>query len=446
MQRVRGEGIEAILVRKVGGSFIVNIIGTAGALGLQVLLARTMGATNFGQYIYVSTWVNLLVYFGKFGFDTASLRFLPEYYSTNQWNLLRGFVSGSTRVVIVMSVFLGIGSICFVWVFRDCMEPGVSVVFYISSALLPLSAYLILQCSFLQAFRHVVASSASQVIIRTLLMGLTIIVLAWGFRIEVLAQYAMLANVLTTALTILIVAALMRSILPREYFLGERQQKHVAWFKVAFPMLLITFFDMVLNQADIILVGSLLNTRESGVYSAASRLSTIVPYAILLVNIILAPLIAQLYAEKKFTQLQHMMTRVAWGSLTASVPLFIGIIVGSRSLLGLFGSEFQSGSNVLIILAFGRLFIALTGSSGYLMSMSGFQTKAALILGIAAVLNVVLNVILIPYFGIEGAAVSYSIPAAMWCIAMTVSGYRLTGINPTVFSSIKKLRMYSEFK
>jgi O-antigen/teichoic acid export membrane protein len=199
-------------------------------------------------------------------------------------------------------------------------------------------------------------------------------------------------------------------------------------------MLLITAFDLILNQADIIMVGSMLTTKEAGLYSAASRLSTIVPFSIAMVNSVAAPLISQLYSQGRLQQLQKMIIIVAWGSLIVSVPLCLIIILGAKLFLGIYGPEFISGTIALSILAIGRLFVALTGSAGYLMSMSGFQKQAAIVLGIAAAANIGLNVILIPAFGIEGAAISFSVTSAFWCITLAVYGYRLTGINPTVFT------------
>jgi O-antigen/teichoic acid export membrane protein len=188
----------------------------------------------------------------------------------------------------------------------------------------------------------------------------------------------------------------------------------------------------LLNQTDVLIVGSLQNTTEAGVYSAAAKITLLIPMVIIFVNTITAPAIAQLHATGQTVHLQRMLTRVAWGSTVISTPLCMGIVVCSRWLLGLFGPQFESGQVALIILTIGRLVVACTGSVGYLMSMTNHQREAATILGATAVFNIVLCGVLVPMLGIEGAALSTTISMALWSVTMVIAAYRLTGINATV--------------
>jgi len=135
-----------------------------------------------------------------------------------------------------------------------------------------------------------------------------------------------------------------------------------------------------------------------------------------------------------------MTTRVAWGSVVVSMPLFLVVVTVPQNLLRVFGSEFIGGTEALVILACGRLVIALTGSAGYLMSMSDHQKRAAYILGLTAMLDVALCAGLVPRFGIEGAATASTATSVVWCVAMVVDARRMTGISATIvdFQRLRK--------
>lgn len=438
--RFAGSSTEAALTRTVGGAFIVNILGIGVSFLLQILLARLLGVQDFGQYALVLTWISLLLLVAKLGLDTATLRFLPEYSAKGQWALLRGFERRSTQAALAMSLAMAGGVVAAVLMLNHRLEPGLAPAFYVGSLLLPAVTYLSLQGAHLQAFHQVIWSQTSQNLVRPLLLmaGLTLFGLI--LELPLSAARAMELSLIVTLLTIAGMALLKRRLLPYIFFQGERNYHDGMWTGVAIPMLFITSFNMILNQADIIMVGSLLSTREAGIYAAVSRIASLIPFAIVLVNTITSPLIAELYSQRRLHDMQRMMTRVAWGSMLVSAPLCLGIVVTAPYLLGLFGPDFISGSTSLAILAFSRLMIALTGSVGYLMSMTGHHKPAATILGVGAILNIVLDIILIPPFGIEGAAVASVITTTLWCIAMVLYAQRHIGINATVFPPLNPKR------
>ena len=93
---------------------------------------------------------------------------------------------------------------------------------------------------------------------------------------------------------------------------------------------------------------------------------------------------------------------VFWGSLAACLV----ILAAGRMLLWLFGAKFVAGHHLMLILAVGLLARAALGPVERLLSMLGEQRICAMIYAIAFVLNIVLCVVLIPWIGVEGAAVS----------------------------------------
>jgi O-antigen/teichoic acid export membrane protein len=87
----------------------------------------------------------------------------------------------------------------------------------------------------------------------------------------------------------------------------------------------------------------------------------------------------------------------------------------------------------LLILAGGQLINALAGSVGLLMAMTGHQVESSIVLAVSAGLNVGLNYLLIPRYGLVGAALATGISTVVWNVTLAVRVRRLLGVRSTAF-------------
>lgn len=430
--KVRNDGYAAILLHKLSGAFIVNVTGTALALGLQLLLTRMLGLEGFGHYIYALTWINLCVLMAKLGLDTAALRYIPEYTARSQWGLLKGFLRSSGQAALIASVLIAVIISVIVSLVDERIDAGLSSVLYLSCLLLPLSAFLIVRGAHLQAFKHIVFAQAPQVIIRPLLLALGLIIVSPFTTLYGAADIAMILNMGATIAAIGVMFVAARSVYPCELNNYKPEYRIASWGRVAFSMMFITSFSLVLNQADLIMVGTMISTTDAGIYAIASRVATLLTFGITLVNSIAAPLMSQYYAQGDIPQLQRMLTYVAWGSFFFATPLCVGVILWNNEILSIFGAGFVGGAGALAILAVGRWVNALTGAAGYLLAMSGHEKQAAYILGGNALLNIILNALLIPNYGIDGAAIATLITTVSWSLIMLAYGKKYLGVNASL--------------
>jgi O-antigen/teichoic acid export membrane protein len=116
-------------------------------------------------------------------------------------------------------------------------------------------------------------------------------------------------------------------------------------------------------------------------------------------------------------------------NVAVSVPILFCIIIFSTYLLSFFGSDYIIAKNALIILASSQLFNSISGPSAIFLNMTGRQKSLNIILIIALLINVTLNVILIPILGMIGAALSTAISLILWKIAASALVYSLDNIK-----------------
>jgi O-antigen/teichoic acid export membrane protein len=162
---------------------------------------------------------------------------------------------------------------------------------------------------------------------------------------------------------------------------------------------------------DTLLLG-VFGNGDVGVYNVATRLVTIAIFVLAPINASLGPHIAYLYHQERMTEVRRIYRASTGWVVRLSLPAFVALLVFPGDLLRLFGGDFAAGAAVTMILALGQLVNAATGPCGTLLNMSGrvavnmYDNLAALLL------NVLLNLWLIPAYGIIGAAAAWAVSLA----------------------------------
>ena len=158
-QGLKGESIAARLLRGAGVTFFISITGTALGAIVQVILARLVGATIYGQYIYVWSWLTILATLCIVGMDITIMRFAASYNGQQTWGLLRGFLRytyGCTAAALVMSSL--ITAVVVIWILP--LDAALRQTFIVACLALPAAGFLNVVSRNLLAFEHVWMASA----------------------------------------------------------------------------------------------------------------------------------------------------------------------------------------------------------------------------------------------------------------------------------------------
>ncbi len=428
-----GADVRAIVARSAGGAFAVNLAGLGLGFALHVLLSRTLGVDHYGVYVYVLSWMTILALVATMGLDTALLRFVAAYAAGQEWGLLRGILGTGAGAAALASVLLAALGGAAVWGLQASLGSRLVETFWVGLALLPILVLLQLCAPVLRASARIVLALVLENILRRGLLAALIVLaflaLGWPAR----APTAMALNLLAATAALVVGAWWVRRSMPPELAGVAPAYRRREWFAVAAPLLLISGSLVVLNQTDTVMIGAILGTREAGIYTAAARIALLVLLGLTAVNAIAAPMIARLHATGKRAELQRMVTFCARAVLAVSLPAAALVMVWGEQVLAAFGPAFGEGLTALRILAAGQLVNAAAGSVGFLMTMTGHQRQAAMLLGAAAALNVLLNALLIPPFGIEGAAAATATTIVLWNVALFAYVRRKLGIDASPF-------------
>ena len=168
----------------------------------------------------------------------------------------------------------------------------------------------------------------------------------------------------------------------------------------------------VLLEPPFNIVGGGLASVKYDSVSQAQRIAFLLGMPLIAINSIVSPMLAAFHRDDDMASIE----RVARGSAKLAglvcLPLVAALVLLPAPLLSVIGEEFRSGASVLAILAIGQYVNVATGSVSAVMMMSGHERMHRNITTGAGVVNVVLCVVLIPLFGILGAAIATAIAMA----------------------------------
>jgi O-antigen/teichoic acid export membrane protein len=202
------------------------------------------------------------------------------------------------------------------------------------------------------------------------------------------------------------------------------------------PRAVASVCQMGLIWLDVLLVGYFVSLPMAGVYGVASRYLVIITYTLIAVGGTIAPQVSRLLTLGKLDDFRRLyQTATSW-IMAIAWPCALMLAIFSPFLMRIFGKGFVVGHTALTILALTMLFVAATGNNLGILVVSG-RTRTSLWIGMLALgLNVGLNLWLIPFIGINGAAIA-------WAISLVVSNslislvlyrsYRLHPFSPAFF-------------
>jgi O-antigen/teichoic acid export membrane protein len=212
------------------------------------------------------------------------------------------------------------------------------------------------------------------------------------------------------------------------------------WIKAALPLLLVSGFIVILQQADIVMVGAILGDRAAGLYGAAAKTASLVGLILIGVNAIGAPMLSALFAQDRHEDLQQLASAIAAWAFWPSCLLSIVLAACAPLVLTTFGPAFASAEWQLRVLLVGQIVNAAAGSVGWLMLLSGRQNVAAWVYGWVALIHVVLLAVVIPVFGTVGAAAATTLTMSLWNVWLHAAVVRELNIHPSIVFNLRSAR------
>ena len=423
----------AIMGRLARGSvlaFGTYIAGAALTYLSQLVIARLVGATSYGLYAYVLAWMTILAYVATLGFDVSLLRLIPSYRAAGKWDLVRGVLRYAECRGAAASCAIVLAGGLILWFFGYLLPAEQVLTFGFGLALVPIWSMLWVSSSAVRAFGGVVAALAPDRIVRDggLVVVLGLLTL-WSGR-EFDASAVMLFTVTCSLVGLIIVRVALRYWRPGAVANAVPKYAAAAWRATVFPLALISVAETLLNRSGVVLLGWSGQTMAAGIYALAFNLSMTVTLPRTAVNALFAPLVSELSVRGDRAALQFVVTRTALWTLVSGLCIALPLMMLAEPLLSWFGPDFTRAATAMRILLVSQIVAAGFGPQMFLMTMTGNERIAAVLLSGSAILNGAFGWLLIGGMGLTGAAIATTATLIVWNVAMAVFVWRGLGLVP----------------
>ncbi len=399
-------------------TFISRVLAVFCGLASNLIIAKYYGAELLGIVALITSLLKVSGVFTSIGLNTALLRLIPEQLSKNSLSEARVLFFKSVKIVILVGSIVSL----FIWFFTPEIVEGIykddSLTQWFSIAAILITALSIssLNLSGIRALKKVKLFAAMQVVQPVLNLLLLILLTLWFFEQNnpvYIYFISICSSFIISSFVIIKCFNLGNGNLNEEH---DLKLSYFSLIKLSWPMCLTSAMWVLMSQIDMIMIGSLLTKESVGVYAVVMKLGMFVNFVLASINTVLAPKFSELFYQNRMESLVKIAKKSSKLIFITTSPLIFILIMFGESILSFFGDEFLIGYTALIFIALGQFVNSVCGSVGYFMNMTGRQNTFNRIVLCGLLCNILFNALLIPEYGINGAAVASFMSACLWNI------------------------------
>ena len=412
-----------ILATAKGWGFLAGgrVIEFGSRFIITLLLARILGVQDYGLYVLSISAVTLFAGVAYLGLDQALVRYVAILSSRKDSAGLRGALQVGFGVSAVAGAVMGaalyLGAAAIAEGLFD--EPRLTPLLRVLAVVLPFLVISNLLAATARGFRRMDYSAFAEQVVQSVARMVLLGAFALVGTLDVFVA-AILFGVSDVAATITLIILLNKLLPIRTVFQrgARRDVKPIVGF--AFPMwlsgLLLQFRRSILTLT----LGGLSSVASVSIFAIAARVNDVGHTVLGSITIAVRPIVAQLHDREDQRGLSHLYRTTTRWTFTLNLPFFLVMVLYPAALLSLFGETFARGAPALTIMAIAELVNAATGVCQAMIDMTG-RAKLKLANSILWTITLVASsAVLIPLWGVVGAATAMLISTVAVNLAAVV--------------------------
>lgn len=406
-----------------------RVVGRALQFVLQLVLGRALGPGAYGVYSLAFAVVEVVKQVGLLGMQNGVVRMGAVHLTDEDHGTVRGCARATYRTALLSSAVLAAA----LWILAPPVSaavlhrPDLVWPIRVFALSMPFDAWLILSQFWSRALKKV---QIDVLLADLALPGLSIVAVATALALGAGLLGAVvgygIACVLGAALGLVLLGRTIRRLpaaAPKRYDMRPL-------LRTSIPMLLVGFSYILMGHVDKVMIGAFLGAEAAGVYTAAFRMSRQIGLIQTAFVPMFAPLVSGLHHRRNVDDLARLYRQSSHWILIASLPVVILLTVFGDLPMALFGREFSAAWGLLAILAVGQFINLAGGLAMQVLQMVGRQDDDLAIVVGGLLLNVALNLWLVPAHGATGAAVATTTAFAVLSLARLLAVRRRVGLWP----------------
>ncbi|MBU0459610.1 MAG: flippase [Nanoarchaeota archaeon] len=407
-----------------GAGYVSIMVGLASFLAylFRIFLARNLSLSDYGLFWAIFTFMMFLLIFREIGLNSALTKYIAEYYGKKDYSKIKTLIISSFMFKLISSTLL----ICF-FIFSARF---LSIYYFKSSIsyfiLINLSLYIFLSLivnhihSILIGFQDVKWYTLSE----PLRLGFALLFSLVLFQFDLGIMAPVFGFIIALVFTLFIISlGLLKYLFILKYTIKDFWKTTKLLFSFGLPVIFTGVGGKVISHFDVLLLTALVSLKEVGVYTAILPTALLFLFFSRAITMILFPMISELDEKKDLKRISAGMNLIYNYSFVFVIPMIISVFVYADFFITvLFGAEYVSGVFPFRILLIGVLGYIIAAINHSAISGIGKPFVVTQIILLSGLVNLILNIILIPLFNITGAAIATTFS---YLLALFLSTYWL---------------------
>lgn len=389
-------------------AFMLKIIATALGFINQIALARILGAGGVGEVLLAISVVRITALLAKFGLQEAMMKFVPIYVDQKDDARLRGTIYFALAFSLVTSLIF----VCLVLLFSKYIAVTEGLLKLLPIIVLAIPAWTIKEVTggVLVGFKDVMRAFIPESLVSPFFRLAIFLVLSLQ---GVSALYAVIAfasgEIIAMIFSIKFLLDRVRKINKVKRKFDKKKILDFAYTIIFTSMSVLLFYE-----ADKWVLAKYTSPETVGIYGIASKLVLLAYFPMHAFASIIPPIISSIHASGNLKEFRKVVSESTRWILSMAMPVILVLAIeGGNILRYLYGPEFEAGYIVLLILVLGQMIKAGAGLIGVILQMAGQHKLYMKISIVWGIINIILNVLLIPQYGMIGAAI-----ASAFCLSV----------------------------
>lgn len=401
-------------------TFVLKMLGILLGYIVILIISRNYGAESVGIYNLTLSIMMFLMMISAMGTNISILRYVGQFNNKDEEYKLKLLYKYVLELVLPLSIVLA----ALLYIFSDVIaekalnnseyKPALQFIAFI----IPFTVLQEVSVEFIRGLKQLKVSEFLRSVNRPVVN--IILLLSVGVFVvdQLLPLYAVGVGIILSALFAFYF--IMKKIKKIEFRKSSDFTKKEL-LQTSFPMMVTGVLSFVMGNISLFMLEIFSTTKDVGIFSVALKIATLISLILVVVNTISAPKFSELYWEKKYDELQIIITQSTKIIFFISMFISIFLIVLSKLILGIFGNDFIAGSFLLVLLILGEMINSVTGSVSILLNMTGNQKILRNIIIFSMLLTVLISYVTITNYGLDGAG--YAFIVSMILVNVTAAIY-----------------------
>ena len=405
------------IIEKQGiqGTILMYIGVVIGFVTAGILLPNILSQEQIGVLDGLNAWSMILATLATLGINNVSNRLFPWF--RNQANRNNGYL-GIVFIVLGVGLLFSIGVFYLIrpYILQTAPEAGDLLPKYID-LIIPMTVFtalfLVIDIYFAVIYKSVKGILHKEVLQRIYILVAILVFVLFTQKYSAFV-YLYVAAICLPGITILV------SLIRTNEFVVQINRPHYSkslvnnMFSVAIFGIAVAFSNILIQKIDILMIEEYMDTADVGVYSRTFFYGTLVAIPLRVLAKISAVVTAQAWKENKLQIIRDIYRKSTLDQLIIGSLVLVGLWANIDNVIRILGPEFEPGKWVVIFIGISNLFLMAAGVSGAIISTSKDYKVLTLFVGLFGALVIISNMIFIPRFGIQGAAIASALAALFY--------------------------------